>query len=86
MSISTPLTKMLNIQHPILLAGMGKTSGAPLAAAVCNAGGLGVIGGVGYTPAQLAEMIVELKVCSPITLTLEFTRKRSHAWHTILIL
>ena len=71
MSISTPLTKMLNIQHPILLAGMGKTSGAPLAAAVCNAGGLGVIGGVGYTPAQLAEMIVELKVCSPITLTLE---------------
>lgn len=53
---------MLNIQHPILLAGMGKTSGAPLAAAVCNAGGLGVIGGVGYTPKQLAEMIQELKV------------------------
>ena len=53
---------MLNIQHPILLAGMGKTSGAPLAAAVCNAGGLGVIGGVGYTPKQLADMIQELKV------------------------
>ncbi|KFY88588.1 hypothetical protein V500_06261 [Pseudogymnoascus sp. VKM F-4518 (FW-2643)] len=45
MSLVTPLTKLLNIQHPIFLAGMGKTSGAPLAAAVSNAGGLGVIGG-----------------------------------------
>lgn len=53
---------MLGIQHPILLAGMGKTSGAPLAAAVCNAGGMGVIGGVGYTPQQLKEMIDEVKV------------------------
>lgn len=61
MSLVTPLTKLLNIQHPIFLAGMGKTSGAPLAAAVSNAGGLGVIGGVGYSPGQLKEMIVELK-------------------------
>lgn len=61
MSLVTPLTKLLNIQHPILLAGMGHTSGAPLAAAVSNAGGLGVIGGVGYSPDQLKEMIDELK-------------------------
>jgi Nitronate monooxygenase len=32
-----------------------------LAAAVSNAGGLGVIGGVGYTVAMLKEMIEELK-------------------------
>lgn len=38
MSIVTPVTQLLNIQHPVLLAGMGQTSGAPLAAAVCNAG------------------------------------------------
>jgi hypothetical protein len=38
MSISTPVTQLLGIQHPILLAGMGQTSGAPLAAAVSNAG------------------------------------------------
>lgn len=38
MSISTPITQLLGIQHPILLAGMGQTSGAPLAAAVSNAG------------------------------------------------
>ena len=61
MAITTPLTTLLGIQHPILLAGMGQTSGAPLAAAVSNAGGLGVIGGVGYTPTQLREMIAELK-------------------------
>ncbi|KAL6246504.1 hypothetical protein RBB50_006741 [Rhinocladiella similis] len=61
MSISTPITQLLGIQHPILLAGMGQTSGAPLAAAVSNAGGLGVIGGVGYTPQMLKDMIDELK-------------------------
>lgn len=59
--INTTLTTQLGIQHPILLAGMGQTSGAPLAAAVSNAGGLGVIGGVGYTNAMLKEMISELK-------------------------
>ncbi|KAK5695336.1 hypothetical protein LTR97_008842 [Elasticomyces elasticus] len=61
MAVSTSLTAQLNIKHPIMLAGMGRTSGAPLAAAVTNAGGLGVIGGVGYTNQQLKEMISELK-------------------------
>jgi NAD(P)H-dependent flavin oxidoreductase YrpB (nitropropane dioxygenase family) len=49
------------MKHPIMLAGMGQTSGAPMAAAVSNAGGLGVIGGVGYTNAMLKNMIQELK-------------------------
>lgn len=61
MSVQTELTRQLGIRHPIMLAGMGRTSGAPLAAAVSNAGGLGVIGGVGYTTSQLKEMIAELK-------------------------
>jgi hypothetical protein len=38
MSVTTPITQLLGIKHPILLAGMGQTSGAPLAAAVSNAG------------------------------------------------
>ncbi|KAI0477060.1 2-nitropropane dioxygenase [Xylariaceae sp. FL0804] len=59
--ITTTLTQQLGIKHPILLAGMGMTSTAALAAAVSNAGGLGVIGGVGYTGAQLRAMIAELK-------------------------
>lgn len=61
MSIQTPLNKLLKIQHPILLAGMARASSAPLAAAVSNAGGLGTVGGLGYTPQQLAEMLTELK-------------------------
>lgn len=40
---------------------MARTSGGPLAAAVSNAGGLGCIGGLGYTPTQLREIIHELK-------------------------
>jgi len=59
--IHTPLTELLGIQHPILLAGMAHTSGSLLAAAVSNAGGLGSIGGLGYTPNQLREIIHELK-------------------------
>ncbi|KAJ3947049.1 uncharacterized protein N0V96_003434 [Colletotrichum fioriniae] len=59
--ITTPITQLLGIQHPILLAGMARTSGGPLAAAVSNAGGLGVIGGFQYTPDQLREIIAEMK-------------------------
>jgi len=55
------LTKLFGITHPILLAGMNVAAGPELAAAVTNAGGLGVIGGVGYTPAFLKEQIGLLK-------------------------
>jgi NAD(P)H-dependent flavin oxidoreductase YrpB (nitropropane dioxygenase family) len=40
-SISTPLTKLFGIKHPIFLAGMNVAAGPGLAAAVTNAGGLG---------------------------------------------
>jgi NAD(P)H-dependent flavin oxidoreductase YrpB (nitropropane dioxygenase family) len=40
---------------------MARTSGGALAAAVSNAGGLGVIGGLGYTPQQLQTIIDEIK-------------------------
>lgn len=61
-TISTPLTKLFGIQHPILLAGMNVAAGPELAAAVTNAGGMGVIGGVGYTPEFLTRQIASLKV------------------------
>ena len=41
------LTKQLGINHPVLLAPMDLVAGGRLAAAVTNAGGLGIIGG-GY--------------------------------------
>lgn len=59
--LQTPLSQLLGIKYPIILAGMARTSGGPLAAAVSNAGGLGVIGGLGYSPKQLQEIIDELK-------------------------
>ncbi|KAJ5811215.1 Aldolase-type TIM barrel [Penicillium robsamsonii] len=59
--IRTPITDLLKINHPVLLAGMNVAAGPKLAAAVTNAGGLGVIGGLGYTPEMLREQITELK-------------------------
>ncbi|KAH9000404.1 2-nitropropane dioxygenase [Lactarius akahatsu] len=59
--ISTPITELFGIKHPILLAGMNVAAGPELAAAVTNAGGLGVIGGVGYTPKIMRQQIIALK-------------------------
>lgn len=42
--IETALTRLLDIQHPILLAPMGSAAGGKLAAAVTNAGGFGLVG------------------------------------------
>jgi nitronate monooxygenase len=47
MAIRNRLTETLGIQHPVLLAPMDIVSGGRLAAAVSQAGGLGVLGG-GY--------------------------------------
>lgn len=57
----TDITRMFGIKHPIVQAGMNVAAGPELAAAVTNAGGLGVIGGLNYTPSMLREMIQELK-------------------------
>jgi len=47
MPISTPLTTLLQVKHPILLAPMDVIAGARLAMAVSDAGGFGILGG-GY--------------------------------------
>ena len=49
--IETALTRLLGIEHPILLAPMGAAAGGRLAAAVTNAGGLGLVGS-GYANAD----------------------------------
>lgn len=59
--IQTDLTKLFGIDAPIFLAGMNTAAGPRLAAAVTNAGGFGVIGGVQYSPKMLREQIAELK-------------------------
>ena len=50
--IKTALTELLGIKHPILLAPMGSAAGGRLAAAVTQAGGLGLIG-TGYASADV---------------------------------
>lgn len=60
-TIKTPITELFGIQHPVLLAGMNVAAGPELAAAVTNAGGLGVFGGVNYTPKMFKLKIDELK-------------------------
>jgi NAD(P)H-dependent flavin oxidoreductase YrpB (nitropropane dioxygenase family) len=42
MHLSTPLTRLLNIQHPVIMGGMTGVGTPELAAAVSNAGGLGI--------------------------------------------
>jgi nitronate monooxygenase len=47
MTFTNRLTRLLDIEHPVLLAPMDLVSGGKLAAAVSQAGGLGLLGG-GY--------------------------------------
>lgn len=47
MALSTELTELLGVRHPIVLAPMGGSAGGALAAAISRAGGLGLLGG-GY--------------------------------------
>ncbi len=66
--LRTKLCDLLGIEYPILSAGMGPTligekTGAPpdLVVAVSEAGGMGVLGGSGYTVDGLREAIREIK-------------------------
>jgi enoyl-[acyl-carrier protein] reductase II len=61
MSLKTPLCRMLGVEHPILLAGMGGVSYAELAAAVSNAGGYGVLGMAGTSPDFIRAQMRQVK-------------------------
>ncbi len=52
MALTTRLTRLLGIEHPIIQGGMAWTATWELAAAVSNAGGLGIIG-AGQMPTDL---------------------------------
>lgn len=59
--LRTNLCDMLDIEYPIILAGMGGASGPTLAAAVSNAGGLGILGAAGLNADQLQDWIKKTK-------------------------
>jgi nitronate monooxygenase len=54
-TLSTRLTKALNVRHPVLSAPMAFAGGGALAAAVSRSGGLGLIGGGYGDPSWLED-------------------------------
>lgn len=61
MGLTTPLCELLNIEHPIMLAGMGGVSYAEVCAAMCEAGGYGVLGMAGTSPDFIAEQMARVR-------------------------
>lgn len=61
MSLRTSLCDLLDIEHPIMLAGMGGVSYAELAAAVSNAGGYGVLGMAGTSASFIREQMRQVR-------------------------
>ena len=60
--MKTKITELFDIEHPIIQGGMHYVGFAELAAAVSNAGGLGIITGLTQgTPEKLANEIVKCK-------------------------
>ena len=60
--MKTAITKLFGIQHPIIQGGMHYVGFAELAAAVSNAGGLGIITGLTQkTPERLAKEIARCR-------------------------
>lgn len=55
------MTELLGIKHPIMLAGMAFISLPKLVAAVSNAGGIGMLNCVAYTPDQIKDVIRQVK-------------------------
>ncbi len=57
----TRLTEMLGVEHPVMLAGMGGVSYAPLVAAVSDAGGFGTMGAATLSSEQMVEEMREVR-------------------------
>ena len=59
--MKTRITELLGIKYPIVMGGMGLVGDVRLTAAVCNAGGLGVLASSNLTPDEVRKRIKELK-------------------------
>jgi enoyl-[acyl-carrier protein] reductase II len=60
----TRLTELLDIEHPVMLAGMGGVSYAPLAAAVSAAGGFGCLGASTMGAEQLVSEMAAVRAAT----------------------
>lgn len=59
--IKTRMTELFGIKHPIMLAGMNWVTEPELVAAVCNAGGLGILATAATTPVETRKSIRKIK-------------------------
>ena len=59
--IQTPVCKLLDIDYPIALGGMGSATSPELVSAVSNAGGLGALGCHYLTPEQIGERTTTIR-------------------------
>lgn len=59
--ISTPLTELMGIYHPVASAGMARVAQADLVVAVSEAGGIGCLGGVSYLPDHLRSELADIR-------------------------
>jgi enoyl-[acyl-carrier protein] reductase II len=60
-TMDTPLTRLLGIRYPVIQAGMIWVSGARLAAAVSEAGGLGTLGAGSMRPDVFLDQVRKLR-------------------------
>ena len=63
--MKTQITELFGIEHPIIQGGMHFVGFAELAAAVSNAGGLGII--TGLTQGTPEKLDAEIKKCQALT-------------------
>lgn len=59
--MKTRITELLGIEHPVMLAGMGGVSYAPLVTAVSEAGGFGCLGASTMSTEQMVDEIAAVK-------------------------
>jgi NAD(P)H-dependent flavin oxidoreductase YrpB (nitropropane dioxygenase family) len=61
-TFTTRFCTLVGVQHPVVLGGMGPPSTSPeLVAAVCNAGGLGILGCSGLSPDQVRDQTAHIR-------------------------
>lgn len=60
-TVQTPLCRERGIDYPIFNAGIGSAAGPGLAAAVSNAGGLGVLGGSSFLQDGITRLVARTR-------------------------
>ncbi|WP_158882915.1 NAD(P)H-dependent flavin oxidoreductase [Amycolatopsis anabasis] len=61
MTLSTPLTGLVGVRHPVVQTGMGWVAGSRLVAATAEAGGLGILASATMTYDELEAAVKETK-------------------------